>query len=163
MKYSFALAAIVAIASAQEAADVAAQDWTPETVIEPAPVPEPSAIEKLFELNEAGQFQLVHPKNPRISFTDADDAKIKKYFEGKMADATALDMEFLEAWNNYESAVHQPWDDFLTKVEELTVRGIEMDAKTDQEVVTWVTQNTFVDGESLYEKYPQVQDVLAGL
>ena len=157
MKYSFALAAIVAIASAQEAAE----DWTSETVVEP--VPEPSAVEKLFELNEAGQFQLVHPKSPAISFTDADDAAIQAYFEGKMAEATELDMEFLDAWKNYESAVHQPWDDFLTKVEDLTVRGMDMGAKNDQEIITWMAQNTFVDGESLYDKYPQVQDVLAGI
>jgi len=118
--------------------------------------PEPSMIEKLFERNEAGQFQLVYPESPAISFTDADDAAIGAYFERKMAEATALDMEFLEAYRSYESAIHQPWNDFLTKAEELTVRGIEMDAKTDQEIVTWVASNTFVDGESLYDKYPQV-------
>jgi hypothetical protein len=158
MKYSFALADIVAIASAQEAAE----DWTTsETVVEP--VPEPSAVEKLFELNEAGQFQLVHPKSPAISFTDADDAAIQAYFEGKMAESTALDMEFLDAWKNYESVVSQPWNDFLTKVEDLTVRGMQMGAKNDQEIITWMAQNTFVDGESLYDKYPQVEDVLAGI
>ena len=31
---------------------------------------------------------------------------------------------------------------------------MEMDAKTDQEVVEWMARNTFVDGESLYDKYP---------
>ena len=152
MKYSFALAAIVAIASAQDAAAMNGTASFNETY----PEPEPSFIEKLFERNEAGQFQLVHPESPAISFTDADDAAIKAYFEGKMADATALDMEFLEAYKSYESAVQQPYNDFLTKVEEITVRGIEMDAKTDQEIVTWVASNTFVDGEALIDKYPQI-------
>ena len=54
------------------------------------------------------------PVGPAISFTDADDAAIKAWFDGKMADATALDMEFLEAWKTYESAVQQPYNDFLT-------------------------------------------------
>ena len=98
MKYSFALAAIVAIASAQdmvvEAADVPA-----------VPEPQPSLAEKLFEKNEAGQFQLVWPEHPAITVTDADDAAVQAWFEGKMADATALDMEFLQAWKDYESVV----------------------------------------------------------
>ena len=152
MKYSFALAAIVAIASAQEA--MPANDTA--SFNETYPEPEPSMIEKLFELNEAGQFQLVYPESPAISFTDADDAAIGAYFEGKMAEATELDMEFLEAYRSYESAVHQPWNDFLTKVEDLTVRGMQMGAKNDQEIVTWVANNTFVDGQSLYDKYPEV-------
>ena len=40
---------------------------------------------------------------------------------------------------------------------------MDMGAKNDQEIITWMSQNTFVDGESLYDKYPQVQDVLAGI
>ena len=118
--YSFALAAIVAIASAQDAAVSADTAYYNETV----PEPEPTLAEKLFELNEDGQFQLVWPKNPAITFTDADDAAIKAWFEGKMDEATALDMEFLEAYKTYESAVHAPYNDFLTEVEDLTVRGI---------------------------------------
>ena len=38
-----------------------------------------------------------------------------------------------------------------------------MDAKTDQEIVTWMASNTFINGESLMDKYPQVQDVLMGI
>ena len=78
--------------------------------------------------------------------TDADDAAIKAWFEDKMAEATAHDMEFVQAYENYESAVSQPYNDFLTKVEDLTVRGLQMDAKTDQEIVEWMAKNTFVDG-----------------
>ena len=81
---------------------------------ETIPEPEPSMIEKLFEINDAGQFQLVYPESPAISFTDADDAAIQAYFEGKMAEATELDMEFLEAYKTYMSAVQQPYDDFIT-------------------------------------------------
>ena len=110
------------------------------------PEPEPTLAEKLFEKNEAGQFQLVWPQKPAISVTDADDAAIQAWFEGKMAEATAHDMEFVQAYKDYESAVSQPYNDFLTQVEDLTVRGVQMDAKTDQEIVEWMAKNTFVDG-----------------
>ena len=78
--------------------------------------------------------------------TDADDAAIKAWFDGKVAESTALDMEFYQAFKDYESAVSQPYNDFITQVEDLTVRGMQMDAKTDQEIFEWVAKNTFVDG-----------------
>ena len=95
MKYSFALAAIVAIASAQSEApaDAATAEYVPE--------PEPSLAEKLFELNEDGQFQLVWPKKPTITVTDADDQAIMAYLEGKLAESNALDMEYLQALKDY--------------------------------------------------------------
>jgi len=111
MKYSFTLAAIVAIASAQ---DMAADAAVVEEMNADVPEPQPSLAEKLFEKNEAGQFQLVWPEHPAISVTDADDAAIQAWFEGKMAESTALDMEFLQAWKDYESVVSQPYNDFLT-------------------------------------------------
>ena len=138
MQFSFALAAILAIASAQSVDEINADV--------PEPQPEPSLAEKLFERNEAGQFQLVWPQQPAISVTDADDAAIKAWFDGKVAESTALDMEFYQAFKDYESAVSQPYNDFITQVEDLTVRGMQMDAKTDQEIFEWVAKNTFVDG-----------------
>ena len=45
----------------------------------------------------------------------------------------------------------------------MTVRGIEMDSKNKQEIFTWMASNTFVDGEALIDKYPQIEEVLAGL
>ena len=98
MKYSFALAAIVAIASAQ---DMAADAAVVEEMNADVPEPQPTLAEKLFERNEAGQFQLVWPKQPAISVTDADDAAIQAWFEGKMAESTELDMEFLQAYKDY--------------------------------------------------------------
>jgi hypothetical protein len=38
-----------------------------------------------------------------------------------------------------------------------------MDAKTDQQIVEWMASNTFINGEALIDKYPQVQDVLKGI
>ena len=75
---------------------------------------EPTLAEKLFEKNEDGNFQLVFPENPAITFTDADDAAMMEWWEGRMGEYEALDREFIDAWKNYESAVAQPWDDFLT-------------------------------------------------
>ena len=109
MKYSFALAAIVAIASAQEVGM-----YNYEAYNETIPEPEPTLAEKLFELNEEGQFQLVWPKHPAVSFTDADDAAVMEWWAAKNAEATALDQEFIDAYKNYESVVSQPYNDFLT-------------------------------------------------
>ena len=81
-----------------------------ETIYEP----EPTLAEKLFELNDQGQFQLVWPKNPAITFTDADDAAVMEWWSAKNAEATALDQEFINAYKHYESAVSQPYNDFLT-------------------------------------------------
>jgi hypothetical protein len=44
------------------------------------PEPEPTLAEKLFELNDEGQFELVWPNNPTISVTDADDAAIAEWW-----------------------------------------------------------------------------------
>ena len=131
MKYSFALAAIVAIAAAQEMAtdtyytgyieepviyDMTNPMYDYETYNETVtiPEPEPPLAEKLFELNEEGQFQLVWPKHPAVSFTDADDAAVMEWWAGKNAEATALDQEFIDAYKNYESVVSAPYNDFLT-------------------------------------------------
>ena len=57
----------------------------------------------------------------------------------------------------------QPKDEFLTEVEELTVRGIKLDYKTKEEILTWMASNTFINGEAAIDKYPQITDVLAGI
>ena len=73
MKYSFALSALVAVA--------AAQSESPATYYnETEAVPQPSTAEKIFEKNADGQFQLVWPESPAISFTDADDAAIMEWW-----------------------------------------------------------------------------------
>jgi hypothetical protein len=38
-----------------------------------------------------------------------------------------------------------------------------MDAKTDQEIVEWMASNTFINGEALIDKYPQIEEVLMGI
>ena len=73
MKYSFALSALVAVVASQTEYDTA---YYNETVS----APEPTMVEKLFEKNEEGQFQLVWPESPAISFTDADDAEIMDWW-----------------------------------------------------------------------------------
>ena len=40
---------------------------------------------------------------------------------------------------------------------------MQMGAKNDQEIIEWMAKNTFIDGESLYDRYPQVDEVLAGI
>ena len=38
-----------------------------------------------------------------------------------------------------------------------------MDAKTDQEIFEWMASNTFINGEALIDKYPQIEEVLMGI
>ena len=40
---------------------------------------------------------------------------------------------------------------------------MQMGAKNDQEIVEWMAKNTFVDGESLYDRYPQIEEAIAGI
>jgi len=38
-----------------------------------------------------------------------------------------------------------------------------MDLKSDEEIINFVAENTYLDGKSLKEVFPQVEDYLASL
>ena len=57
-------------------------------------------------------------------------------------------------------AIELPTENFMTRAENLSDEGREIGLKTDEEIVRFVANNTFVDGESLNEIYPQVEEFL---
>ena len=91
---------------------------------------------------------------PRISFNDVDEQEIRVWVAGKEVEASEHNQQWVEAWRSYEQAVAQPWDDFVTRAEELTVSGAKMDMQTKEEVISFIAENTFVDGVSLSETFP---------
>ena len=46
----------------------------------------------------------------------------------------------------------------MTRAEELSVEDAKLDAQTDEEVIRFIADNTFVDGVSLTDKYPQIDE-----
>ena len=71
------------------------------------------------------------------------------------------DAKWAEAWQTYMDAVAQPWNDFLTQAEKLSDEYVESGIQTDQEIMRFIAENTFVDGKSLSEVFPQFEDFLA--
>ena len=51
---------------------------------------------------------------PQISFTDVDDAEVAAWAEDKEAAYTAMDQKWVDAWESYQAAIDQPWNDFVT-------------------------------------------------
>ena len=97
---------------------------------------------------------MVKPENPTISFTDVDDSKAKEWMDEKMEETESWEQEWADVWSHYMNSISEPWNQFVTAAEEYTVRGAELDAKTDQEVFTWIAENTFIDGVAAIDKYP---------
>lgn len=71
----FTLAAIMAVAHAQE--------YEYSDYSEYEEYQEPSFISKLFEKNEQGQWALVAPQIPKVSFSDVSDEEIESWAEDK--------------------------------------------------------------------------------
>ena len=57
-------------------------------------------------------------------------------------------------------AIELPTENFMARAENLSDEGREIGLQTDEEIVRFVANNTFVDGESLNEIYPQVEEFL---
>jgi hypothetical protein len=74
-----------------------------------------------------------------------------------------MDQKWMDAWGTYQQAIAQPWNDFLTTSEELEREGSQLDVQTTEEVVNFVADNTYVDGQTLNEAFPEVQEWLAGM
>jgi len=66
-----------------------------------------------------------------------------------------MDARWAEAWQSYQAAIAKPWDEFLTSVEGLVQEGHDQDWKTNEEVFTFISNNTFIDGKSIAEKFPE--------
>ena len=66
--------------------------------------------------------------------------------------------KWADAWIAYEDAITRPWNDFVTRAEELSIEDAKLDAQTDEEIIRFIADNTFVDGVSLTDKYPQIDE-----
>ena len=96
------------------------------------------------------------PDLPQLSWSDVDPAEIEGWFQGKMDLQSEQGQKWADAWIAYQDAITKPWNDFVTRAEELSVEDAKLDAQTKEETIRFVADNTFVDGVSLTEKYPEI-------
>ena len=96
---------------------------------------------------------------PNLEWAHVEQEDMQSWMEGKMAQDEALMQEWENAWSSYMSAVEQPWNDFLDSAEALIIKDHAMDTKTDEEVISYIIDNTWVDGQSLREMFPEVEQV----
>ena len=45
----------------------------------------------------------------------------------------------MKIWHHSMNAISEPWNTFITDVETLTVRGAELDKKTAEEAISWIS------------------------
>ena len=71
-----------------------------------------------------------------------------------------MDAKWMDAWESYESAISAPWNDFVSSAESLAKEGKSLDMQTSEDVINFVAKNTYVDGQSLNDKFPEIQQFL---
>jgi len=116
---------------------------------------------ELFEQNEQGQWALVVPDIPTLSFTDVDEATIEQWAENKEAAYEAIGEKWGEAWSSYVDAIANPWNEFLDQAKSLDGEQDQLDIQTMDEMFTFIADNTFIDGSSLSEKFPNIKEYLS--
>lgn len=62
---------------------------------------------------------------------------------------------------SFVDAIKAPTREFLDNAEELDKAGSTLDLKTSLDISNFVTENVFVDGTSLDEMFPQIDEALA--
>ena len=112
-------------------------------------------MDDVFEMNDHGEWQFKAPDVPKITFNDIDQKAIDNWATEKEAVYRDMDSRWAEAWKSYQAAIAKPWDDFLTSVEGLIQEGHDQDWKTNEEVFTFICNNTYIDGKSIAEKFPE--------
>ena len=123
---------------------------------------EPTAAEKfasMFEQNEAGQWEIAkRPELPKLSWSDVDPVEIEQWYQGKVDLETAQGQKWSDAWIAYMDAVAEPWNSFVDEAEGLALEDKKLELDTDEEVIRYLADNTFVDGVSLMDTYPEIED-----
>lgn len=79
---------------------------------------------------------------------------------GLEAEQNSWNQEWVEAYMAYEQAVAAPWNNFVTEAERLVISGDLADAESQTEVISFVAENTFVDGVSLAEAFPEIEQII---
>ena len=98
---------------------------------------------------------------PSLTWTDVDDAEVEAWFQGKMDLQSEQGQKWADAWIAYQDAITKPWNDFVTRAEDLSVEDANLDMQTDEEVIRFIADNTFVEGVSLTDKYPEIDTWIA--
>lgn len=58
------------------------------------------------------------------------------------------------------ASIETPWNDFLTVVDDLDNQQDQLDIDTMEEMLTFIAENTFLDGVSLKDTYPSIMEYL---
>ena len=123
---------------------------------------EPTPAEKftsMFELNEEGRWEVAkRPSLPQLSWSDVDPVEIEQWYQGKVDLETAQGQKWADAWIQYMDAVAEPWNTFVDQAEALALEDDQIRLETDEEVIRFIADNTFVDGVSLSNTYPEIED-----
>jgi len=123
---------------------------------------EPTAAEKfasMFEQNEAGQWEIAkRPELPKLSWSDVDPVEIEAWYQGKVDLETEQGQKWSDAWIAYMDAVAEPWNSFVDQAEALALEDDTLRLETDEEVIRYLSNNTFLDGVSLMDTYPEIED-----
>ena len=90
-----------------------------------------------------------------------DEEAVRAWVESKETAAGLQDQKWVDAWQAYQDAITAPWNAFLDRAEQISDEDIKIGMQTDQEYITFIAENTFVDGKSLKEVFPQIEEFLA--
>lgn len=71
------------------------------------------------------------------------------WIESKREDTETRKKNWGVAWKNYQDTVAQPWNDFLKKSEDLSIKDTLTGLETQEEVINYVANNTFIQGQPL--------------
>lgn len=159
MKFTFAACLVAAGALAQEASSSYSEDYPSYDYDYTYEEETSNWTDKIpIEQNAEGNFELVLPELqlPAIEFANVDKDKIMGWLQEKKDQTDQWNSDFKDAWRSYTDAVAQPWDNFVTRAEDLMIEGKNMDAQTSEEVIRFVSDNTFMDGRSLSDIFPNV-------
>ena len=92
-----------------------------------------------------------------------DQATLEEWATDKEAAYAALDQKWAEAWFAYQDAIAQPWSEFLDKADDYVEEGQELDMETFDEMITFVAENTFINGMSLADTFPGIEGFLGAM
>ena len=148
MRFTFISAAL--LATHAFAQDVTSTDNT--KVFDP--------LLEIFQKNHEEGQQDILDNLPKITFTDVSDQQIQDWYSGKRAQTEAQVGKWDEIWKSYQRAISQPWNDFLAEAETLSALDAKMRMGTDQERIRFISENTFINGQSLMTRFPEIEQFL---
>lgn len=110
-----------------------------------------------------GKFEANLPFLPQLKWTIMGEDEIGKWVQSKEDEKMALEQEWVDALNTLSEAVKKPLQDFAEAAETLKTKEKLNELNTTSEVISWIADNTFVDGTSLRDINPDIDELLANL